>query len=114
MLPGDSEWLRRPKAGMHARVMALANQRVTITNHLGRRERVSLFEARLMELASGHCRRVLCTDFIELVMAAAASPPPVFDDQTAQLDLEHMLEEVLVEFGGRRGFRPLITDEIVI
>lgn len=59
-------------------VLDLANTRVRVTCPDGRRRTVSLFEARLMELASPRCsRRLMCQDFIALVRMAVQIPPDV-------------------------------------
>lgn len=61
-------------------VLDLANVRVKITCPAGRRRSVSLFEARLIELASPHCRRrLMCEDFIGLVQMAVRMSPEEFN-----------------------------------
>lgn len=53
-------------------VLDLANRRVRMICPDGRRRTVSLFEARLIELASPRCRRrLMCEDFIRQVRWAA-------------------------------------------
>ena len=59
-------------ANAYSGIIAQANRRVTIRDALGKRRYVTLFEARLIELASTHCqRRLLCENFIKAVRLAA-------------------------------------------
>lgn len=67
---------RHPIADARSALMEMANARVKITCPTGKRRTVSMFEARLLELASPDCRRrLLCQDFISLVLMAARIPP---------------------------------------
>lgn len=53
-------------------ILEMANRKVRVTSPNGRRIAVTLFEARLLELASPGCgRRILCHDFIDQVRSAA-------------------------------------------
>lgn len=53
-------------------ILEMANRKVRVTSPDGRRITVTLFEARLLELASPDCRRrILCQDFIAQVRSAA-------------------------------------------
>lgn len=53
-------------------ILEMANRKVSVTSPDGRRIAVTLFEARLLELASPDCRRrILCQDFIAQVRSAA-------------------------------------------
>ncbi|MBG6119031.1 hypothetical protein IWY39_002835 [Sphingobium sp. JAI105] len=55
----------------HQAILDLASRQVRVTTPDGRRIRVTLFEARLLELASPDCRRrILCQDFITQVRNA--------------------------------------------
>ena len=58
-----------PAIAYRASVLERANAPVRIRNQDGRTEVVTEFEARLLELASGNCRRrFYCTDFIQMVL----------------------------------------------
>ncbi len=57
---------------LRSRTLAMASAPVEIINGQGRKESVTAFEARLIELGSRRCRRRLyCQDFIWLIMTAA-------------------------------------------
>ena len=61
-------------------ILELANTPVRIVCPDGKRKTVSLFTARLIELASPNCRRrLMCQDFIGLVLMAARMSPEEFN-----------------------------------
>ena len=61
-------------------VLAMAAAPASNVDSRGRREIVTAFEARLVELGSPRCRRRLyCQDFIWLVMTAASMSPIEFN-----------------------------------
>lgn len=61
-------------------ILELASTPVRMVCPDGRRRTVSLFRARLIELASPQCRRrLMCQDFIDLVMMAARMSPEEFN-----------------------------------
>jgi len=61
-------------------ILELANTPVRMLCPDGKRRTVSLFRARLTELASPNCRRrLLCQDFIGLVLMAARMSPEEFN-----------------------------------
>lgn len=69
-----------PEKSLRAHLLELASQPVRIVNAQGRKETVSYFEARLIELAAGRApRRLKCQDFIWLVMRAASMSAHEFD-----------------------------------
>lgn len=62
-----------PGHDLRAYLLALAAKPVRIINAHGKKETVSLFEARLLELAAGRSpRRIHCQDFIWLILQAAS------------------------------------------
>ena len=61
-------------------ILEFANTPVRMVCPDGKRRTVSLFRARLFELASPNCRRrLMCQDFIALVMTAARMSPDEFN-----------------------------------
>jgi len=61
-------------------ILELANTPVRMLCPDGKRRTVSLFRARLIELASPNCRRrLMCEDFIALVLMAARMSPEEFN-----------------------------------
>jgi hypothetical protein len=61
-------------------ILELANTPVRMLCPDGKRRTVSLFRARLIELASPNCRRrLLCQDFIGLVLMATRMSPEEFN-----------------------------------
>lgn len=100
----DSSRVPRNHVDLHSWVIDMANERVWITSHMGKREKVTLFEARLIELASDKCRRLLCQDFIDLVLMAARMKPSAFSAQVTEPDVSALQAEVAREFGVKRAF----------
>lgn len=92
------------RTDLHSRIMDMANERVWITSHMGKREKVTLFEARLIELTSDRCRRLFCQDFIELVLMAARTGPRAFHAGISEIDVTGLELEVIREFGVTRAF----------
>jgi hypothetical protein len=69
-----------PAHDAKAFILAIATTPVQIVNQAGKRETVTALEARIMELASGTCRRrIFCQDFISLVRQALTTDPVVFN-----------------------------------
>ena len=61
-------------------IVELANTPVRMLCPDGKRRTVSLFRARLIELASPNCRRrLMCQDFIGLVLMATRMSPEEFN-----------------------------------
>ena len=61
-------------------ILELANTPVRMVCPDGKRRTVSLFRARLIELALPNCRRrLMCQDFIAVVMTAARMSPEEFN-----------------------------------
>ncbi|WP_336972524.1 hypothetical protein [Sphingobium aromaticiconvertens] len=88
----------------HSRVMDMANERIWIISHMGKREKVTLFEARLIELTSDKCRRLLCQDFIDLVLMAARKGSRAFNADISEIDVTALETEVMLEYGVKRAF----------
>ncbi len=69
-----------PGHGLRQHLLDLAAMPVRIVNAQGKKETVSLFEARLLELAAGRApRRLHCQDFIWLMLRAASMSAHDFD-----------------------------------
>jgi hypothetical protein len=77
-----------PASDARTLLLTMANTPVDIINQAGQREIVTAIEARLLELASGDCRRRLfCQDFIALVRQALRMPAEPFN---AAIPLSHV------------------------
>ena len=74
------EWKAGEQLDDRSAILELANTPVRMLCPDGKRRTVSLFRARLIELASPNCRRrLLCEDFIGLVLMAARMSPEEFN-----------------------------------
>ncbi|KQN04385.1 hypothetical protein ASE85_04870 [Sphingobium sp. Leaf26] len=79
-----------PGQDLRADLLALAAKPVRIINAHGKKETVSLFEARLLELATGKApRRIHCQDFIWLLLQAASMTAQEFDATHIRHRLAH-------------------------
>lgn len=76
----NGEWKAGEQKDDRSAILELANTPVRMLCPDGKRRTVSLFRARLIELASPRCRRrLMCEDFIALVMTAARMSPEEFN-----------------------------------
>ena len=76
----NGEWKAGEQNNDRRAILELASTPVRMLCPDGKRRTVSLFAARLIELASPHCRRrLMCEDFIALVMTAARMSPEEFN-----------------------------------
>ena len=74
------EWKAGEQLDDRSAILELANTPVRMLCPDGKRRTVSLFRARLIELASPNCRRrLMCQDFIGLVLMAARMSPEEFN-----------------------------------
>jgi len=75
-----AEWKAGGQPDDRSAILELASTPVRMVCPDGKRKTVSLFRARLIELASPNCRRrLLCEDFIGLVLMAARMSPEEFN-----------------------------------
>ena len=76
-------------------LLNLASSRVKIVDPMGKKRKVMLIEARILELASPNCRRrLLCQEFISLVRSAVHMTADEFNGQALVEDFNRFREKV--------------------